>query len=141
MRKHNPAPRTSGTMSAAEFREAHTKTTAKTRKGKYNAVGVRTEEGYFDSKTEHRRWIELRLMERAGEISDLQRQVKYSLDVNGIHITNYIADFVYKIDNIVIVEDSKGFKTPEYKMKKSLMRAVHGIEILETGANCTGRKR
>lgn len=131
----------SGNISAAEFRALHDKAPAKARKGKYNAVGVRTEEGYFDSKMEHRRWEVLKLLARTGEIADLQRQVKYSLDVNGVHITNYIADFVYKQDNVVIVEDSKGFKTPEYKIKKSLMKAVHDIDILETGSNSSGRRK
>lgn len=140
-RRLNNLPSISGSMSAADFREAQAKTPTNARKGKYNAVGVRTEEGYFDSKMEYRRWGILTLMVRAGEITDLQRQVKYSLDVNGVHITNYIADFVYKLDNAVIVEDSKGFRTPEYKIKKSLMKAIHGIEILETGSKSAGRRK
>lgn len=123
-------------MSAADYRKmigASTGSAGSRRSGKYNAVGVRTEEGYFDSKTEYNRWLALKLLLRAGEIADLQRQVPYSLDAGGIHIAKYIADFVYTQDGKVVVEDSKGFKTPEYRQKKRLMKEIHGIEILETG--------
>ena len=103
----------------------------------------------FDSKKEACRYAELRIMERAGVITDLQKQVKYILiptqrepDIigtrGGIHKgkllekeCSYIADFVYKQDGEIIVEDTKGFRTPEYKIKRKLMLHVHGIRIRE----------
>jgi hypothetical protein len=86
----------------------------------------------FASRKEGRRYIQLQWMQRAGEIGAIELQVTFSLDVNGIHICNYIADFVYWEKGFRIVEDTKGVKTDEYKLKKKLMKAVHGITITET---------
>ena len=95
---------------------------------------VDSEFGKFDSKAEHSRWLELVAMERAGMISDLRRQVRYEVipanDKN--RKTEYIADAVYTENGRVIVEDTKGFETPEYIIKKKLMYHVHGIEIFES---------
>lgn len=86
----------------------------------------------FDSKRELARWRELQLMERAGKISDLRRQITYRLDVNGVHICRYIADFVYTRDGEETVEDSKGKRTREFIHKKRLMLACHGIVVEES---------
>ncbi len=98
---------------------------------KFRAQSVRTEDGFFASKREHKRWLELKLLERAGAIQGLDRQKKYVINVNGQKICSYIADFTYSDDSGFVVEDAKGFKTPEYKLKKKLMLAVFGIEIKE----------
>jgi hypothetical protein len=73
-------------------------------------------------------------MERAGAIRDLERQIKYDIVVNGEKICRYIADFRYKEveedgSTKEIVEDAKGVETADFKLKKKLMKAVHGIEI------------
>lgn len=88
----------------------------------------------FDSQKEYRRWCELRLLERAGRISELRRQVRFELipKQEGESACCYIADFVYLLDGIRVVEDSKGCRTEVYKIKKKLMLFVHGIRILET---------
>lgn len=86
----------------------------------------------FHSKREATRHADLVLLEKAGEISDLQRQVKFRLVVNEIAICSYIADFTYQQAGKLIVEDSKGFKTEGYKLKAKLMLACHGIAVLET---------
>ena len=88
----------------------------------------------FDSKREAARWSDLLLLQRAGEIVALTRQHPYVLTVNTHQIGRYIADFVYidKPSNKLVVEDVKGVRTREYQIKKKLMRAIHGIEILET---------
>ena len=101
---------------------------------KYNAVATEVEGIKFHSKREATRYQELKLMERAGEIKDLQLQVKYSLDVNGVHIANYFSDFNYWDYRFcqVIVEDTKGVKTGVYSLKKKLMKACHDIDIFET---------
>jgi len=101
---------------------------------KYNSKITYVGDIKFHSKKEAIRYQELLLMIVADEIKDLRLQVKYSLDVNGVHICNYISDFVYydfKF-NKEIVEDSKGMRTKEYKLKAKLMKACHGIEIFET---------
>ena len=94
----------------------------------------------FDSRKEAERYEELKLMERAGKIKDLQRQVSYLLipaqkDESGKVIERccrYVADFVYRIDGETIVEDVKGVRTPEYKIKRKLMLQLYGIRIKET---------
>jgi hypothetical protein len=86
----------------------------------------------FDSKKEAARWGELLLMRSAGLIADLERQVRFDLDVNGVRVCRYVADFTYVEGDCVVVEDCKGFRTPEYKLKRRLLLAIHGIEIRET---------
>lgn len=73
----------------------------------------------------------LKLLRFTGDISDLRLQVPYEIIVNGQKICKYIADFVYTKNGNVVVEDVKGFPTAVYKLKKKLMKAVHGIEIQE----------
>jgi hypothetical protein len=104
------------------------------RRAKYGNRKTTVDGQVFDSKREAQRWQDLQLMQKAGEIYDLKRQVRYKLDVNGVHICDYIADFVYlvAIDNEQpVVEDAKGVRTREYRLKKRLMEAVHGIMIAE----------
>lgn len=109
------------------------------KKSKYSSVKTN---GY-DSKKEARRASDLKLLERAGEISDLQEQVPFVLapayyvkgikkDVCVLREMKYIADFVYTDKGKTVVEDCKGFKTKEYKKKKRLMKSILGIDILET---------
>ena len=99
--------------------------------------------GYvFDSKKEFIRWCELRILEKAGKISKLRRQVKYVLipaqrDKTGKLLEYecaYWADFVYYDFALgrEVVEDVKGCRTDVYKIKKKLMLWVHGIHITET---------
>lgn len=95
----------------------------------------------FHSAKEARRWKELQLLERAGHISDLRRQVKYILiptqyDDKGKLLfrgVNYFADFVYR-DRAgkIVVEDCKGFRTEVYKIKAALMYLNYRIKVLET---------
>lgn len=88
----------------------------------------------FHSKKEAKRYSELKIMERFGYIKDIKLQMKHELFVHDMKICSYFADFVY-LDiktNQWIVEDSKGVRTPEYKLKKKLMKAIYNIDILET---------
>lgn len=93
----------------------------------------------FDSKKEYRRFLELDLMSRAGKISNLRRQVKFVLipaqRENGKLVERecaYYADFTYNQDGHYVVEDTKGFRTEVYRIKRKLMLYVHGIRVLET---------
>lgn len=94
----------------------------------------------FHSKKESVRYSQLKLYEKGGLIKDLRLQVKYELipklTINGKteRAISYIADFVYidTVHNVEIVEDSKGFKTEVYKIKKRLMKHIHGVDIKET---------
>jgi hypothetical protein len=91
----------------------------------------------FSSKAEARRYGELSLLQRAGLITNIVVQPKFHIGVNGYHICDYIADFSYQENGTEVVEDVKSHptKTPEYRLKKKLMQAVHGIEVkeIETG--------
>jgi hypothetical protein len=102
--------------------------------GKYHAIKTVVDGQTFHSKKEANRYQELKLLEKAGEIRFLETQVSYTIRVNGMHICNYICDFRYTIPGQypVCVEDVKGVLTPVYRLKKKLMLAVHGIEIIET---------
>ena len=88
---------------------------------------------------EHSRANELKLMQRAGLISNLREQVKYVLipaqrDTAGNLLERecaYYADFVYSKDGKTVVEDTKGVRTKEYKIKRKLMLHVYGISIVE----------
>lgn len=109
---------------------------------KFGNVKVETDGRKFDSKAEAARYRVLKDMERVGIISGLRMQVPYPLRVRGELITTYVADFVY-CDNggSVIVEDVKGFRTREFIIKKKLMKAVNGIDILETGTKTKSRSK
>lgn len=96
----------------------------------------------FDSRKEARRYAELLLMQRAGEIYDLQRQVPFVLiqkqtdPITGKLLereAKYIADFTYRSCKTgrITVEDTKGMKTKDYILKRKLMLYRHGIKIQE----------
>lgn len=109
------------------------------RRSKYNARQVTLDGHTFQSVHESERWQELRTMEWAGLISDLQRQVPFQLlpsqrGEDGKVLergVKYIADFVYIQDGKQVVEDAKGVKTDAYKIKRKLMLKVHGIRVQE----------
>lgn len=112
-----------------------------TKQNKYHSKKVVVDGITFDSKKEARRWSELLLLQRAGEINGLERQKKYILipsqKINGKCVERecaYIADFVYNTkDGKTIVEDtkSKATQTPVYIVKRKLMLQVYGIQIKE----------
>lgn len=109
----------------------------------------------YPSEKEAYRAAELDMLQKAGEITDLQEQVKFVLipaqreESEEIYLRGknkgekkpgkllekecaYLADFVYKDrDGKLVVEDTKGFKTKEYLIKRKLMLFVHGIRIVE----------
>ena len=118
---------------------------------KYHSKKITVGGETFDSTKEYRRFCELKLLQRAGKISDLQRQVEFVLiptqrepDVIGPRggvkkglllekECTYYADFVYFNDKgEKVVEDTKGEKTEAYNIKRKLMLYVHGIRIQET---------
>lgn len=105
------------------------------KKSKYGAVKTEIDGIKFDSKHEASRYRELRLLEQAGEITNLHLQVPFELipkSKYGMPI-RYIADFVYNDkNNEQIVEDAKGVKTPVYRLKRRMMEEKYGIEIKET---------
>lgn len=121
------------------------------KRSKYKNQKIVVDHMAFDSKKEANRYFELRILDKAGKIADLQRQVKYVLipaqreadhvGVRGGIIKgklierecSYVADFVYKDleKGELVVEDTKGFRTPEYIIKRKLMLYQYGIRIKE----------
>lgn len=121
------------------------------RKSKYGAEKVTIDGITFDSKKEANRYRELKILEKIGEITNLQMQVKYVLIpaqrepdtvgkrggiIKGKLIereVSYIADFVYRDIKTGewVIEDTKGMRTHEYIIKRKLMLYRHGIRIKE----------
>lgn len=121
-------------------------------KSKYKAIKTTINGIEFDSRKEARRYQELLLLQRGKAISNLQLQIKFVLipaqyeeveryGKNGNKLkshrrlvekeVSYIADFVYEEDGKLIVEDTKGFKTKDYIIKRKLMLYEKGIKIRE----------
>lgn len=120
-------------------------------RSKYGNKKVKANGRVFDSGTERSRYYTLQVLEKAGDISNLRLQVPFEI-IPAIYetvevqlktktkqvqklvqrATHYVADFVYKDkDGNMVVEDSKGFRTKEYLLKKKMMRAFLGITIKE----------
>lgn len=123
-------------------------TEEKKKRSKYGNRRVLIDGIWFDSQKEGDRYLYLSQQERLGLISDLRLQVKYELQpsykFNGktIRSINYIADFVYKISYAekehptmlrteITVEDTKGYRTEVYKLKKKMFEYKYGFEIKE----------
>ena len=120
---------------------------------KYHSRKITRDGMTFDSVKEYKRFCELSLLERAGAITDLQRQVKFELipaqyesyprvsEKTGKRLkdgmrrveqsVDYYADFVYWENGKKVVEDAKGMKTDKYIIKRKLMLYIHGIRISE----------
>ena len=100
---------------------------------KYGAKAVVIDGIRFASKREARRYAELKLLAKAGEISNLQLQPEYVFETRGVVVFSYFGDFEY-YDNTLkrrVVEDVKGVRTPVYRLKKKIIEAEHDIEIRE----------
>ena len=99
---------------------------------KYHSRPTEMDGVVFHSQREARRYSELKMLERSKIIRDLELQPKFLITINGYKICTYIADFRYRDQaDRVVVEDSKGFATPVYKLKRKLVEAVHGVRIVE----------
>jgi hypothetical protein len=110
---------------------------------KYHAKPTTVDGIRFASKAEARRWQHLMLMQKAGYIRDLQRQVPFELAPAVIFMQpkkrkkpalRYVADATYTdaVTGEFVVEDVKGgAATPLFRAKKHLMLSVHGIEVRE----------
>lgn len=112
------------------------------KKSKYHNIPTEVDGIKFDSKRESRRYLELKAMEKAGLINDLELQKRFELipgyELNGkkIRAITYVADFYYfdQEKSEWVIEDvkSKATTTDVYKIKKKLVGYILGKEILET---------
>lgn len=107
-------------------------------KSKYHSR-KQTIDGYvFASKREAQRYLELKMLEKAGEISNLELQKRFELipsqRIDGKVVERpcyYVCDFAYCEGGKQVIEDAKGMKTEVYKIKKKLMLYKYGIAIKE----------
>lgn len=113
-------------------------TRCNTKQRKYHNVKVEVDGRIFDSRREADRYQELSWLLKTGEITDLRCQVPFVLipaqrfDGKVVErACKYIADFAYYRGRTLHVEDVKGMRTPEYKIKRKLMLYIHGIRIEE----------
>lgn len=106
---------------------------AKKPRKKYKNKSVEVDGITFDSALEARRYQDLKLLQFSGAIRDLEVHRAFRIEVGGMLICSYEADFCYTMvpSGLFVVEDTKGYVTPEYKLKKKLMKAVHKIDIRE----------
>lgn len=109
---------------------------------KFGAIATTVDGIRFDSLKEARRWSQLRLLEKAGEIRNLKRQVRIGLEGKNGPVTfqpsgrkaAYVADFTYEDRRLgwaTVIEDSKGHETPEFKLKRAIL-AAQGVEVVLT---------
>jgi hypothetical protein len=100
---------------------------------KYHARKEVVDGEKFDSQHEASIYRELLLLQRQGMIRNLERQVPFKLEVEGCLVGKYIADFRYICisSEEAITIDAKGVKTPVYKLKKKLMKAIYNVDIIE----------
>jgi hypothetical protein len=96
---------------------------------KYHAIKTEVDGIVFASRAESRRYRELALLEQAGQIKTLGIQPRFKCVVNGVLVCTYVGDFDYWENGEYIVEDVKGFLTPVFKLKRKLVKALHGITI------------
>lgn len=114
------------------------------KRNKYGATKTTIDGVTFASKKEANRYCELRLLQRAGEISNLELQPAFKLAIDGRPVlirsrgypngrqAKYVADFAYWDGEKRVVEDAKGFRTDAYKLKKAIVEAMHpGLRIVE----------
>ena len=106
-------------------------------RNKYNAKKVNDPvHGVFDSQGEYGHFKKLVTLEMAGLLTDLKRQVRYELVVNGVKVGVYTADFVYvDQEGKTVVEDFKGAYRlpPDVPLRMKLMKALHGIDVQLVG--------
>jgi hypothetical protein len=102
-------------------------------KSKYRNIKVEADGRTFDSKKEFRRWLDLRDEQAAGSITDLRHHKEIPIEVNGVEVCKYVADFVYFRGGIRMIEDVKSPATRKiavYRLKVKLLAAM-GIEVQE----------
>lgn len=103
------------------------------RRNKFGAKRTEHNGVVYDSRKEARRAAELELLQGQGLIRNLRRQVTFPLEINGVDLGSYRADFCYLEPQTcgTVIEDVKGVRTPTYRLKKKLVEAIYGIEIRE----------
>lgn len=117
---------------AAQVARLDKKAAAGPKPTKYRNEREQVDGIWFDSRKEARHYRSLLLLQKAGVIERIELQPAYPLTVNGEKVAIYRADFRLTFpDGRIEVQDVKGVRTPVYKLKKRLMKAIYNIEIME----------
>jgi len=108
------------------------------KRSKYGNIKTVVDGVKLDSGREAKRWIHLQLLQKAGQIDDLERQVRFNFHINGKPVmmkngqcARYTADFTYTENGKQIAEDVKGVVTEAYALRRAFMKAIFGVEIRE----------
>lgn len=102
------------------------------RGNKYSAVPTVLDGIRFASRREAERYRQLRLLELAGHITNLQLQPSFDLHaLGGVKVARYVADFAYRDEQTqqLVIEDAKGVKTPVFTLKAKWLKAEHGVDV------------
>lgn len=137
----------SNTLTIAQLRDQVGADVAFDRRGRVNLGASRSKYGNrrtyvaeldrtFDSQREADCAVRLLRRQQSGEIRNLEFQVRRELDVDGCTVCSYVSDFDYEERNeygdwVLVVADAKGARTPVYRLKKRLMLACRGIDVVE----------
>lgn len=120
-------------MSEEEYKNFQNKKAPKV-VSKFRSIKKEVNGLQFDSVKEANRYITLLAWQQSGQITELETHKPLSIDINGQHVCNYEADFVYKKDGLVVVEDIKSAFTRKlqyYRLKRKLVQVCLEIEIIE----------
>ncbi len=127
-------------ISPAEYRAL----SAPTKKGRFGVVpkAARTvDQITFASAREAKRYSELKLLQRAGKINNLELQPQFDIAINGIHVCRYRADFRYSnLAGEDVIEDVKGrgkggtAGDPYFRLRKRCAEAFYGVKIVEVAS-------
>ena len=100
---------------------------------KYRNVRTAVDGIVFASKREARRYMDLKNMERANVIERLELQPRYKMVIGGMTVCTFVPDFQYRHRETgeLVIEDAKGVQTAVYKMKKKLLKAIYGLDVVE----------
>lgn len=111
------------------------------KRSKYGNTKVTDDGHVFDSKAEHKRYCELRLLEKSGAITALSPHPKYEFKVNGVRVGSYTPDFRYLRwgpkdlrEGVEVIEDVKGVRGRDLGMRLKLMKALFGIDVVVIAA-------
>lgn len=125
---------TRATRIPAAFAETTAKLQRTVKRNKFNAQRVEIDGVTFASKKEAKRYGELKLLERAGEIADLKLQPRYDFIINGRKVCAYVGDFAYLTKTgMPVTEDAKSpatAKLPHTRIKLKLFRALFGRDVV-----------
>lgn len=115
-----------GSGDKRQFTNLHAK------RGRYGKKkSFKNSHGTWDSKDEYRRWLYLTDLEKKGTIQALETKIKYSFDLNGVHICNFKPDFRYQVNGVTVVEDYKGnVITRDFKLRAKMLKAFYGIDVV-----------